>query len=125
MANCQKNTNYLILDASGNQIRDIRLSSNGKQLEIVLLPSGNVECTFDIDSSSNTGLIISGSNLLIIDAIDGLSNQASAAAGRASIQIKTNDAGALEVVGVDDIIMNMQANIRYDGTADEVLMEYA
>ena len=125
MANCQKNTNYLILDASGNQIRDIQLSSNGKQLEIVLLSSGNVECTFDIDSSTNTGLILSGVNLLIIDAIDGLSNQVSAAANKAGVRIEKNDAGALEIIGIDDKVMNMQANIRYDGTADEVLMEYS
>jgi len=125
MANCQKNTNYLIKDASGQQIRDIRLSSDGKQLEIFMVATGNTECTFNIDSASSTGLVLLGVNLQIIDTIDGLPKQDSEAAAKAKVRIETNDAtSALEIIGINDTIMSMQANIRYDAVKDEVTMEY-
>lgn len=124
MANCQKNTNYLIKDSSG-LIRNIRLSSSGKQLEIYSVGSGITECTFDLDSTGFTGLKLIGDNLQIIDAIDGMNSSETSPASRAVVNIKENDASStLEIIGINDTVMSMQANIRYDSVNDDIIMEH-
>lgn len=125
MANCQKNTDYQILNSSGQQVRNIALSADGKTLEITLInPPDGVECTFSIDSANFTGIKLIGENLQIVDAISGLNNQISKDASKASARIVKNAAGKLEIIGIDDQVMSLEANIRYDSANDEVIMEY-
>ena len=124
MANCQKNTNYLIRNATGQQVRDIRLSSGGMNLEIFLIANGKADCTFNIDGATATGIKLIGNNLQIVDAIDGLTNQVTAAAAGAEIKVQVNGTSQLEIIGVSDITMNMQANIRYDSATEKVIMHY-
>ena len=123
MATCSKNTNYDILNSSDQQIRDIALSSDGKTLEINLLASGN-ECTFSIYATEATGLKIVDRALQIVDALDGLTNVVSGNAASASVKIEQNAEGRLEIIGINDVVMSMQANIRYDAATDTVIMHY-
>lgn len=123
MPNCQKFTDYTILNAQDKQIRNIRFSSDGQSLEIISESSGEVQCTFSINDSATTGLSITGDNLQIVNEISGLNNTQTMSAKDAVITI-VQTVSALEIIGLGDQIMGTSVNVRYDAVNDEVIAEY-
>lgn len=124
MANCQLNTNYPILDASSQQIRDIALTADGKTLEINLVPSGTNECTFSVDTAQGICLQIRGNNLRIVQTNGGLKTQLTDDPGKAKVKIDKDGAGMLRIIGIQDTVMGLDANLRYDSVTNKVVMEY-
>ncbi|HFA49149.1 MAG TPA: hypothetical protein ENJ95_09035 [Bacteroidetes bacterium] len=125
MPACQKNYNFYILNSSSQQVRDLALSSDAKSLEIIRTVGGTTECTYGIDSSTFQGLQLSADTLQIVDEISGLGKTLEMSASEAKIRVAIQDGtGALELIGSDDFILGLQANIRYDAATDKVIIHY-
>ncbi|GEM_PF-5674243 len=123
MANCRKDINIALLDGGSALIKNIKFTTDRKEILVFQLGNLTVECTNDINSSVFLGVKIVNNHLVFTDAIAGLNTDISSDVSDNPTIIVTMNAGVMNI-GIDDTEMGYtsvsQLNVRYDAASDSV-----
>ncbi len=122
MANCRKDTSIALLDGGSALIKNIKFTTDRKEIHVFQLGDQTVECTNDINSSVFLGVKIVDNHLVFTDAISGLNTDISSDVSDDPLIIVKMSGGVLNI-GIEDTGMGYtvsQLNVRYDAASDSV-----
>jgi hypothetical protein len=123
MATCSNNTDFLLIDTGGAQVRDIKFTADRQTIEVWQIGISPAECTTPINSGTYVGVKIVRNNLVFTAPISGLTtNISSSLASNPSISIGVSG-GVASIIGVDDIGSGFtvpQMNVRFDSLTNSV-----
>lgn len=123
MANCRKDTSIALLDGGSALIKNIKFTTDRKEIHVFQLGNLTVECTNDINSNDFLGVKIVDNHLVFTDAISGLNTDISSDVSDDPIITVTMNGGVMNI-GIDDTEMEYtsvsQLNVRYDAASDSV-----
>ncbi|MBI1224765.1 MAG: hypothetical protein GC192_05975 [Bacteroidetes bacterium] len=123
MTNCKKNAAITLLGAGSLLEKNIRFSTDFKEVELYEIVGGAIQCINDINSNDFLGINIVNNELFFTASISGLNTNISFELSNNPL-IKIKDvSGALEIIGIDDINTGFavqQVNVRFDGTASTI-----
>lgn len=123
MSSCKKDTNIPLLDGGGLLVKNIKFSTDRKEVNVYQTGDLQTVCTNDIDLSTFLGVKIVGSNLVFTDAISGLNTNLSSDVSNNPVVRIILVGGVLSIIGVDDVSIGFsvpQMNVRYDSATNSV-----